>query len=110
MGDEAWVGLGGVDAVLVEVQGKTGGGQGEGGGGGKERVCDGGGVGDGRGQGGEVVSQHRRRDEDLAQCVHCEPDLVTNYIEKNGSMVTDLHSYQWPDDLLRERGSVNQPD
>lgn len=67
LGDEAGVGLGGVDAVLGEVEAETVGGEGERGGGGEERVADGGGVRGRCRQRGEVASQtqlvHRRRRE-----------------------------------------------
>ena len=65
LGDEAGVGLGGVDAVLGEVEAETVGGEGERGGGGEERVADGGDVWGRCRQRGEVAGQlvHRRRRE-----------------------------------------------
>ena len=63
LGDEAGVGLGGVDAVLEEVESETVTGEGEGSSGDKEWMGDGGGVGSWRCQRVQVVSQflHRGR-------------------------------------------------
>lgn len=61
LGDEAGVGLGGVNAILVEVEGETGAGEGGRGGGSEKGVGDGDRVRRGRGQRGEVGGQRPHR-------------------------------------------------